>query len=99
MLLIILHCNKKREEEDDSVTTKYLWVKCGEWLKVGDHITYQCEIGNLAYYTSEIRKIVMDDYNPLKLDNLGFVRYHNSLIQKYNTLVNGRLENNPTSEV
>jgi hypothetical protein len=66
---------------------------------VGDHITYLCEIGNLGHYTSEIRKIVMDDDNPLKLDDWGFVRYHNSLIQKCKTLVNGRLEENLTSEV
>jgi hypothetical protein len=39
---------QKREGDDDLV-----WVKCGEWLKVGDHITYQCEIGNLGHYTSE----------------------------------------------
>jgi hypothetical protein len=90
---------QKREGDDDPVTTKYLWVKCGEWLTVGDHITYQCEIGNLGCYTSEIRKIVVDDDNPLKLDDWGFVRYHNSLIQKCKTLVNGRLEDNPMPKV
>ncbi len=42
-------------------------------LKVVDHITYQCEIGNLGCHTSEIRKIIMDDDTPLKLDNWGCV--------------------------
>jgi hypothetical protein len=41
----------------------------------------------------------MDDDNPLKLDDWGCVGYHNSLIQKCKTLVNGRLEDKPTSEV
>jgi hypothetical protein len=66
-------------------------------LNLGDHITYLCEIGNFHYYTSEIRNIIMDDDNPLKLDKWGYVRYHNSLIQKCKTLVNGRLEDYLTS--
>ncbi len=41
----------------------------------------------------------MDIDNPLKLDDWGYVKYHNSLIQKCKTLVNGRLEDNLTSEV
>jgi hypothetical protein len=75
-------------------------VKCGECLKVGDYITYQCEIGNLGYYTSKIRKKVLEDENPLKLSDWGYVWYHNAQIQKCKNLVNCRLEkDNPAAKV
>jgi hypothetical protein len=40
---------------EDQSLTRYLRVKCGERLKVGDAIRYKSEIGNLGNFTSEIR--------------------------------------------
>ncbi len=48
---------------------------------------------------STITKIVLEDENPLKLDDHGFVRYHESQIRKLKTVVNGRLEDSPTAAV
>jgi hypothetical protein len=63
-------------EEEDPFLRKYLRVKCGEMLEVGEVIKYRCEIGNLGEMTSTITGIVMEDENVLKLDYHGFVRYH-----------------------
>jgi hypothetical protein len=41
----------------------------------------------------------LEDECPLKVNDWGLVRYHNALIQKLRSLVNGRLEKTPTSEV
>jgi hypothetical protein len=35
---------------------KYLRVKCGEFLRVGDVAKYRCEIGNLGHMPSTIKK-------------------------------------------
>jgi len=88
-----------REDDCYPWEKRHLRVKCGEWLKVGDVITYKCEVGNIGYLTSEIRKIVLEDENPLKLDDYGIVWYHNAFIQKVKTVVNGRLEDNPTAKL
>jgi hypothetical protein len=53
----------------------------------------------LGEIASTITKIVLEDENPLKLDDYGFFRYHRSQIRKLKTLVNGRLEDNPTAAV
>jgi hypothetical protein len=63
-------------EEEDPLLRKYLRVKCGEMLEVGEVIKYRCEIGNLGELTSTITGIVMEDEKVLKLDDHGFVRYH-----------------------
>jgi hypothetical protein len=63
-------------DEEDPFLRKYLRVKCGEMLEVGEVIKYRCEIGNLGEMTSTITGIVMEDENVLKLDYHGFVRYH-----------------------
>ena len=63
-------------DEEDPFLRKYLRVKCGEMLEVGEVIKYRCEIGNLGEMTSTITGIVMEDENVLKLDDHGFVRYH-----------------------
>jgi hypothetical protein len=60
---------------------------------------YRSEIGNLGEMISTITKIVVEDENPLKLDDHGFVRYHGSHIRKLKILVNGRLQQNATSAV
>jgi hypothetical protein len=62
-------------------------------------ILYRSEIGNLVEMTSTITKIVLEDENPLKLDDTGFVRYHGSQIRKLKILVNGRLEDIPTAAI
>jgi hypothetical protein len=62
-------------------------------------ILYRSEISNLGEITSTITKIVLEDENPLKLDDHGFVRYYGSQIRKLKMLVNGRLEDNPTATV
>ena len=61
-------------DEEDPFLRKYLRVKCGEMLEVGEVIKYRCEIGNLGEMTSNITGIVMEDENVLKLDDHGFVR-------------------------
>ena len=48
---------------------------------------------------STITKIEIEDENPVKLDDHGFVRYHGSQIRKLKNLVNGRLEDNATAHV
>jgi len=96
--LISLHSNSDSDAED-IFRKKYLRVKCGEWLRVGDVIKYKCEIGNLGYKTSEIRAIVFKDENPVKLDDWGFVRYHHAWIQKLKSLVDGVLVDNPCASV
>jgi hypothetical protein len=60
-------------------------------------ILYRSEIGNLGEIMSIITKIVLEDEDPFKLDDHGLVRYHGSQIRKLKTLVNGRLEDNPTT--
>jgi hypothetical protein len=86
-------------EEKDIIFAKYLRVKCGEWLWVDKVIMYRSEIGNLGDMISTITKIAPEDENPLKLDDNGFVRYHGTQIRKLKTLVNGKLQPNPTSAV
>jgi hypothetical protein len=76
-----------------------LRVKCGDWLRGREVIEYKIEIGNFGYFTSTIRKIVLEDENPLKLEGWGFAWYQRSLIQKLRIMVNGRLEDNPRVEL
>jgi hypothetical protein len=72
-----------------------MWGIVKDWR----FFTYQSEISYLGCFTSDIRKIDLEVENPLKLNDWCFVRYHNVLIQKSITLVNGRLESNPTTVV
>ena len=68
-------------------------------MRVGETILYRSEIGNLGDMISTITKIEIEDENPVKLDDHGFVRYHGSQIRKLKNLVNGRLEDNATAHV
>jgi hypothetical protein len=58
---------------------------------------YRSELCNLGGITSTITKIVLEDENPLNLDDPSFVRYQGSQIRKLKMLVNGRLQDNPTA--